>query len=97
MAMSSLLAVTLVSVITWVVRDEYTRRQIEYCFVAGGIVGVGFGWASVDLLLGLHLEDVLPFWIALGSLLGCLWMSNRFIDDEDSEEIDGDLSMPMVV
>lgn len=98
MAVTSLFAVSLLSMITWMVPDEYTRAQIEYCFVVGGIVGVGIGWASVDTLLGLQLEDVLPFWIALGALLGCLWFSNRFIDEEDfDEEEESDAAKPLLL
>jgi hypothetical protein len=97
MAVTSLFAISLLSMITWMVPDDYTRAQIEYCFVVGGIVGVGFGWASVDLLLGLQIGDLLPFWIALGSLLGCVWMSHQFIGTEEIEEIDAELRKPMAV
>lgn len=97
MAVTSLFAVALLSMITWMVSNEYTRAQIEYCFVVGGIIGVGIGWASVDTLLGLQMEDVLPFWIALGALLGLLWFSNRCIDDEDLDEEESDVAKPLLV
>lgn len=98
MALTSLFAVSLLSMITWMVPDEHTRAQIEYCFVVGGILGVGIGWASVDTLLGLQIVDVLPFWIALGGLLGCLCISHRCIENEEDEDNDaGELEKPMLV
>jgi hypothetical protein len=97
MAVTSLFAVSLLSMITWMVPDESTRAQIEYCFVVGGILGVGIGWASVDTLLGLQIMDVLPFWIALGGLLGCLCISHRFIDNEEIDDDAGELEKPMIV
>jgi hypothetical protein len=97
MAVTSLFAVSLLSMITWMVPDESTRAQIEYCFVVGGILGVGIGWASVDTLLGLQILDVLPFWIALGGLLGCLCISQRFVDKEEIDDDVSELEKPMLV
>jgi hypothetical protein len=97
MSFTSLFAVSLLSMITWMVPDQHTRAQIEYCFVVGGILGVGIGWASVDTLLGLHIVDVLPFWIAVGGLLGCLCVSHRFIENEEIDDDASELEKPMLV
>lgn len=89
LVINSSFAVAMLGMITKFVPDDSDRSQMEYRFVVGGIMGVGVGWAVVDAVLGISVQDALPFWVALFALFTCLSLANKrlsHVDDDEEEE-----------